>query len=198
MKKSTFFITLLIAIFLSLFHPHTHAQTVHHELGVRLKGLDFGSFGFIYKKQKAENKFRRYRFVVANFFFQNDKSRKLSNAYLSFAIGTEKRKQITQKLHFVHGLEPFLTLGTVSSEHFSQQINNTTYRINPGIGYILGFQYDISDNFYANIEAIPTISGTIIMNDKGHRELISVNAGFATTAIALSLVYRFEKEKRSK
>ena len=80
---------------------------------------------------------------------------------------------------------------------FAISVNDDQYNMNmrPGIGYVLGFQYDISEIFYVNIESIPTLSGSFIIDNDGFNDNYAINAGFNSNAIALSLVYKFKKNE---
>lgn len=187
MNKIKQTLTLLTITILTLVSQSLFGQAENRELGIRLTG--FQNFDFIYKKGIEENKLTRYRLGFANLGFQNTTNNKNFNFSLGFAIGVEKRRNIAENLQFIHGLEPTLSLALSTND----DIFNLS--IKPGIGYVLGFQYNVSDKFYVNIETIPSLSTSFIIDNNGFNDMYSINAGFNSNAIALSLVYQFKKKE---
>jgi len=185
--KNNLLLTLFVLMFLIVGNKNVFGQSQTHELGLRFTGL--GDFDFIYKKGKNENEFTRYRLGATNIGFQKTTNNKNFNFSFGFAIGSEKRKNISERLHFIHGFEPTLS--------FTISVNDDNYNMNirPGIGYVLGFQYDISEKFYVNIESIPTLSGSFLIDIAGFNDNYDINAGFNSNASALSLVYKFKKNE---
>ncbi len=165
----------------------TFGQTTTHELGLRFFGLD--DFDFVYKKGTKENRFTRFR--LANFNFQFDQGDRTDNSFVTvgLAVGWENRKAIKEKLYFVHGFEPRLSMTLLND-----QSSEDALVLNPGIGYILGFQYDVSDNFYVNLEVVPSLS-FLYRTDYDEFHDFRVWGNFNTDGIALSLVYRFTTTK---
>ena len=173
-------ISILIMLLLFIGCSSVTAQT--HELGLRLNSLE--DFNFIYKKEKNEATFVRYRFTNLQTLFSAD----LSNISMGFAIGWEKRKDVTEKLQFVHGWEPVASLQYTSAGEGTDTINTRV-----GVGYVLGFQYNFSESFYLNMEAIPTLS-TLLVGFGNEFDLFT-NFGFNTNAVALTAAYRFVPKK---
>ncbi|MEM1216598.1 MAG: hypothetical protein AAGJ82_12975 [Bacteroidota bacterium] len=159
------------------------AQSATHEVGLRLTDLE--DIGFIYKKQKAENRFTRFRVGSVNVNVQED----IFSLGLAAAIGFEKRKNIANKLSFIHGWEPSLFVSTTSVN------DDVISSVTPGIGYVLGFQYDFSDNFYLSLESIPSLSASFQFGDNVPDNNYRINAGFNANAIALTAAYRFTTTK---
>lgn len=172
-----------------------HGQSKDLEIGLRansLSGLkELNSF--IFKTGKEGNKFTRYRFAFANLSFRKEGDYSHSDMSFSFTVGTEKRKNIVDKLHFIHGFEPFLSF---SMYYFRSDRIDDLLRlsINPGLGYLLGFQYDISKRLYVSIETIPSLSATF-RTDSSKKDYYSLDAKLNSTDIALSLVYKFKTQK---
>ena len=187
MNKIKQTLTLLTIIILTLMSRSLFGQAENRELGIRLAG--FQDFDFIYKKGREENKLTRYRLGFANLDFQNAINNQNFNLSLGFAIGAEERRSIAENLQFIHGLEPTLSLALSTTDDIFN------LRIRPGIGYVLGFQYNVSDKFYVNIETIPSLSTSFIIDNNGFNDMYSINAGFNSNAIALSLVYQFKKKE---
>ncbi|MCB0847755.1 MAG: hypothetical protein KDE26_31095 [Bacteroidetes bacterium] len=179
--KSNFTVLFFLALLCAMSFP-AQSQSINRELGIRLSGLD--NFDFIYKKGKKNNEFARFRFVFANVSVQGSGSSISSNFGAGFAIGKEYRKTITPKFYFVHGFEPAFSFSVLNL--------GGPYRINirPSIGYVLGFQLNVLDNFYMNLETIPSLSAQMSMDDSGEITNYVIGADFSSNAIALSLVYQ--------
>lgn len=159
------------------------AQAQKHEIGLRLSGIE--SFGFIYKKQKNNGNYMRHRLGLAraNVFIWEDANS--VNLNLGYAFGIEKRKSIGPKTSFIHGFEPALLVSYNYSKNDTE--SNTSTSIIPTLGYVLGFQYAFSEDFYVNIEAVPSISSNI----GGRPNAFGFNAGFNSEAVSLTLAHRF-------
>lgn len=177
----------LLSIFSILFTSQIFSQTNQRELGLRFSSLD--SFSFIYKKAKNENVLTRFRLGLIgmnyNRFSENNDA---FNIRIALAIGREKRKNIASKLQFIHGWEPNLLIHANFPEGSDYVI-----QFNPGIGYVFGFQYNFSKHFYVNIETIPGLSARFQIDETGFDDRFSLNAGFNSGAVAISVLYRFEK-----
>jgi len=181
-----------------LFNSGIKAQSQTHEVGMRFSSLE--NFDFIYKKELEENKLRRYSLGFTNLNFIDRENNEAFNFGLGFAIGTEKRKQIAEKLKFIHGFEPFAELNFTSSE-ISDDDRRNSGQVIAGLGYVLGFQYDFSDKFYVNLETVPSLYGAVNFAETSEDEIsedgYEIGAGFNSNAIAVSLVYRFTKDKKN-
>lgn len=180
----------LISFFFSLFIalPSIYGQSLSREFGLR--GSSFDNVGFIYKNEKKPGNFTRYRFLFSRINFQQRGGQSNFAGAFGIAIGKEKRKTINQSLKFIHGIEPTVSLS------FNASSERKTLSVTGGIGYVLGFQYDIAKNFYVNIETIPAI-GTYFRFDNGNSDGFGLTGGFNSNTISLSLVYRFEKKNNT-
>jgi len=173
-------------------------QSKDTELGIRMS--DFNDFGFIYKKEKSENKFSRIRASAFNVGYIGGSAQ----IGLQTALGKEKRNLIGERLQFIKGPEfalavSFISEGSItysSSSGFFE--NGTEIEISsgegtllfaPAIGYVLGFQYEINDKFWFSVETIPSLQ-LILFTEM---ESPIFNLGFNTQAIAITLAYRFKK-----
>jgi hypothetical protein len=183
MKK----LILCFVLFSLYFSPSLQAQERNHELGIRLSGLQ--DFDFIYKKSDNGTKFKRYRLAVANVgaFMAEINDLRFDMAY---AQGVEKRRNIGKKVQFIHGWEPgfYVSLNAIGDD----------FGGNAGIflGYVLGFQYNVSDNFYLNVETIPSLTVGGVFKDSDDDSGLLVNAGFNSNAVALTLAYTFTAPKK--
>jgi hypothetical protein len=193
MKSKTFFTRLSAmtkwSLALSLFMAtNSNAQVQNREIGVRFSNLS--SFDLVYKTQKAENKFRRYRLGAANIGLSTLGGSTQGQFNAQFAIGTEKRKNIAPNLQFIHGFEPAFSLMAYSLN------SNATFMLGLGLGYVLGVQYDLSPKMYINLEAIPSINAS--MGIIGGSTLASISSGFSSSGLAFSVVYKFSTEAAKK
>lgn len=154
------------------------------ELGLRLPSLQ--NFGFVYKKQKAPSQYVRHRLAVANIALENVSSTNSQFSFgLGYAVGKEKRRSLGEKVQFVHGIEPAFNLSVAN------QGNSHRLVLQPAIGYVLGFQLDISDAFYINIETVPALRGNFNFNGGNRADTHSLFAGFSSDAVAVTFAYRF-------
>ena len=172
-------ITLLILTFLLCSYSSTSAQV--RELGIRASGLE--NFGFIYKKEQKPNSYQRFRIGRINLAWRDLGEESSLATALGFAIGFEKRKAINDELYLIHGFEPSMILA------LSTNSRNLIYDIQPGLGYVLGFQYSFSEKFYINIESIPSIN-LIIRGTKGSSPVYTGNLGFNSNAVSITAAYR--------
>ena len=120
--------------------------------------------------------------------FQPDRQAAAFN--VSLGIGRENRVPLSDKLHFVHGPEPF-GMFSLSSRNFDNL--NTTTQL--GFGYVLGFMYSFSPAFYVNIETIPSASVGFSTTDAILDESFFAQAGFNSNAISITVAHRFERKK---
>lgn len=171
-----------------------HAQTpMKREIGLRSNLDDPLNAGFIYKKQLAENRYRRYRLGFANATV-NVQSPYPSNRFsLGTAIGTEFRKTLDDRLQFIHGPEVSLSFSIASAGGFNSTTPEqyTLFSPNLGFGYVLGVQYNFSDKWYVNLETIPSISVSTTYGAPIDTPVYVISAGFSSHSVGLTGAYRF-------
>ncbi len=177
--KSSFSSVLVLLFVLSIGHTAS-AQT--KEFGVRMTGLN--DFAIVYKKQKGEHKYLRNRLTFTNLSFSDIGHNNNYGLSIGFAIGTERRKPISNRFYFIHGLEPVMTFGITKDRSYK------SYSFLAGLGYVLGCQYDFNPSFYISLETIPSISFWID-GISGGTTSYNFNAGFSNQAAAVTLAYRF-------
>lgn len=174
------------------------ATTTSHEIGTRFSGLN--NFGFIYKKSKNDKRFLRIRAASTDLGITgNSVDVSGFDVGASFAIGLENRRRIAEEFHFIHGPELAFSFAydqrTLPASSGERTTSSTIF--SPRIGYILGFQYDVSDRFYVSIEAIPGLSYAYQIDEDDtalgveRRTGSTFDLGFNSNAVALSVVYRF-------
>lgn len=140
-------LVLALAGFMNVTHLYSQSKT--YELGLRLEGTEgFQDFDFVYKQSlKEENKFVRYRLVVFNIGSFTDVT--LGNTELSLGVGWEKRKTLSSKFQFAHGFDLGFDIALLIEEESG---------IGLQIGYMIGVQYRISEEFCIGLETIPNFS----------------------------------------
>ncbi|NJC26908.1 hypothetical protein [Neolewinella antarctica] len=160
------------------------AQSDIREVGVRFNNFD--NFNLLLKKQIDENTYRRYGLLLANVnLLVGENDVRAAQFEVSASIGKERRRDIGNDIQFVTGWQPSIGLGLTASESV------TCVSVTPGIGYLLGFQYNISDNFYVAVEAIPSVNFALTVGDIAAARL---QAGISTAGVGITAVYRFVKE----
>jgi hypothetical protein len=162
-----------------------------HEIGLRLTSLD--DFDFIYRRSITNNSYRRYRIFAVDIDYLDNDSQTLSAIGAGFSIGKERRKSVVENFNFIYGPEFSLSLAYRHNEIQAGPASQseTQYRVSPGLGYVLGFTYLVSDRFHIGIETIPSLSVGYTNREEGDE--VRVSAGFNSNAIALTAVYRFTK-----
>ena len=190
----------LVALFGILFTFSFHeancqsGDLISREFGLRMNGL--ADFDFIYKKKIGQDKFRRYRIGFTNFHFSSTGSNRSYDLAFGIAAGNEKRRGIAEKLSFINGFEIIANATFTRQEASSEHINQ--FAFSPGAGLVLGFQYDISEKFYINIETIPTVNANLTFRENPSKDSYGISGDFNSNAIALSLVYMFQSPPKRK
>lgn len=183
--KQSILILCIVACFLGV----AGAQTAPRELGVRFSGVDFSGnnvFNLVYKKQKAENRFNRWRAAFGNIGYDNFNDDE-DNVYFNFGAyyGIEKRRALSDRFTFNHGWEFGGNIGLNFSEA------NGGYQLGLAAGYVLGVQYNPAKPFFINLETIP--GAGLSFSDYGDGEdslIVQGNIGFNSLA-AVTLGFRF-------
>jgi hypothetical protein len=186
---------LLLTITILLFSSGLNAQTANsREIGLRLWGLN--DFDFIYKKQLSDNSYRRLRVALANVGFGITDEVNNYSIRAGVAWGKEHRRPVAEDLLWVHGWEPRFSFGFEMLSYRDEGlpgVDQDTWElsVNPGIGYVLGFQYNVSDRFYVSLESIPSF-GLNFTSQKGDAlNSLGVGANFSFASVALTLAYSF-------
>lgn len=190
---------LLLAITLVSVITALQAQT-SREIGLRLWGLN--DFDFIYKKQLTDNTFRRIRVAVAEVGFGITDEVNNYNIRTGVAWGKENRRPVAEDLLWVHGWEPRISVGFEMFSYRDEGVpggdsDNWTLNVNPGIGYILGFQYNVSERFYVSLESIPSFGLNFTSRKGDALSSLGVGANFSFASVALTLAYSFVPADRA-
>ena len=181
-------ISILCFFAVTLFSQQASESTVtNHEIGLRFSGFD--DFNLMYKKGLGEDRYRRHRFLNARFQFGGTGNKEFATS-LGYAFGTEKRKNITKDLHFIHGPEIAISLSYRDSPN--DFVRFRSVNVTPSIGYVLGFLLEINDSFYISAEVIPALSSSILIRNSGSNSY-NLDLGGSTNGTGLNLMYRFSK-----
>ena len=171
------------------------------EIGLRTSPADLTNVGFIYKKQIAENTYRRYRLAVGNLGVGTTGNEDVQvNFGVSTAIGREKRRPLDDRLKFIYGPEFVGSLNIVATGAGTTTINtgNGTITVDGsgvliapsvGLGYVLGAQYDINPKWYISAEIIPTVSLYGIFGEDA--SVFGLQAGFNSSSVGITGAYKF-------
>ena len=180
--KKILIVYLLISLFnLSTIGAQKYDAVLKREVGIRMPGLT--NFDFIYKKPRGGNKFKRLRIIYTDISVYD-----LEDVSGSFSFGLtygwEKRKPLKDQLSLIRGWE---IIGGVGGRIRNDVVD---WSFTPGIGFVLGFQYDLNENFVVNLEIIPSLRSRITeYNDEIDVSNLSLNMN--TNDVALGFLYRF-------
>jgi hypothetical protein len=166
--KNILFIIALIFTSTNIFAQTNNAK----EIGISRRGVLFGDFGFTYRQQKADNKFRRFEVISHNTSIFNP-----INLQSGFTLqtGIEKRKTLhNDKWQYCKGWMFGLGISNLNAKEFG----NTSAYITPNVGYAFGWQYSISEKFSARIEITPTLGQDILLTANQQ----AINRGINLTA----------------
>ncbi len=182
----------LIAYAFFFFSTSLFAQNNFREVGLSLS--DNFNMGFTYKKQKAENRYISYDLLTANFgFISTSNNNPLTNISAGFAVTFEKRRDIANKVQFIHGWSPGLGIShtVLDSSSESSEITFSS----PSLGYRLGFLYQFSENFYASLQGQIIARANLQFRSDNEDTLNTFGVGFSQQDVSLNLVYRFKKKE---
>ena len=153
------------------------------EVGLSVSGLF--EYGFLYKKQLSEQRYLSLRTLAFLATAREDQAGESTR--LTATGGIEKRRPIAGKLWLVHG--PELTFHV-------QYDNNTAHQLfaGAGPGYMLGAQFHFAEPCYLQFQVSASVQATYQYqgprNGQPAQDLWGATAGFNTSNVGLSLVYR--------
>ncbi len=187
MKKHTFLFIgfALCTSYASLFSQD--AAVPKREFGLQISGLNFDGFtpfSGIYKKQLAENKYRRISGTFGNLQLEGQNSTHNFSLSAGLSIGVEKRKSVGEKTLLYAGPEFNMGLSFSKASRF-----DAFWSISPGITYVLGIQYDFKEHWAVNLEGGPGASLSI-RKFFGNDVSYNFSSGFSSN-VALGLMHKF-------
>ena len=189
MRNLNFFLALaLVLLVMEVSTAQTASPTedlLQRELGLRFSGFD--DFNLMYKKELASGKYRRHRIAIGSVAYNTNRSDFDLN--LGYAFGVEKRKIIKDKLSFISGPDFLMSLSYSNSEGVTGDRNNQVI-LAPALGYIIGFNLDVSPSVSISAEIIPSIGASFSIFDYSDNQY-RVSANFSSTSTALVVAYKF-------
>lgn len=173
---------LLLTLFLLSLPAILPAQTRYHELGLRSGGFD--NFSFLYKRSTDQRKFFRVRLIALNSRLSLTDTNTSDYVSAGVALGRERRRDVAENFYFVHGPE------VSAFGNKSRVTDREDWNANIRLGYLLGFNYSVSDRFIVGIETIPGLQYQFGENYLDQRES-SLGLDFSTNAVAVTALFRF-------
>lgn len=200
MKKILYVIVALL--FLQYSSAAQEAYSSIKKLGINLSG---STFGIRYKTGNENTLFRMTLLSLSGSSSSskvpsNNENRSNSQGF-GFNFGFEKRKIVSDDLSIYFGSD-FLTsyqrnkYKNVSSSHTQ---TSTDLSLSPGIGLILGFNYEISNKINISAEIMPSISCSFNKTTNNFYGSISkttstvLNYGLRTDGVNLTLSFNIGK-----
>ncbi len=181
-KPKFLFITTFFIFSTSLF-----AQNDFREVGLSL-GDNF-NMAFVYKIQKAENRYLSYDLLATNFGFISGSDNTLSNFSGGLAVTFEKRKSIGEKVQFIRGWSPGMNVSVIVLD------DETVTTLSPSLGYRLGFLYQASENFYVSLQGQIVSRLNLQFDSDNENSFTTFGVGFSQQDVNINLVYRFKKKE---
>ncbi len=188
MKKLTYIS--IIPFLVCCFNSYSQKKM---EIGIGT--YDLQSFRFVLKKNTKPNKYLQYRFGDFGIDTQRDSVSKSGRFAGSFGLIFEKRKEIGEKMRFIHGFAPSLYLSYLNQKIFAQteyteDIKTSNIYLRPKIGYLLGVQYHFSEKFYAALQTLPGITFNLNFTEDGFKKRLDLEGHFKPRG-EFQLVYKF-------
>lgn len=180
----------LLLVALITFSTSLFAQNDFREVGLSL-GDNF-NMAFVYKQQKAKNRYISYDVLMTNFgITSTSDSNPLTNFSTGLSVTFEKRKDIGEKIQFIRGWSPGIAVSVFIVNRDTETSSVTT--VSPSLGYRMGFLYQFSENFYASLQGQVVSRLSLQFGDDGE-SITTFRAGFSQQDVNLNLVYRFKKK----
>lgn len=189
MKKHLFSFAALAVLlcFLANSLSAQDADDHKYEVGIRFSGLNFNgpnSFSAIYKKKLDNGKYRRISGSFGGINFGSEFRRYNFSLNAGITVGNEKRRQVGKRTSYYTGPSFIFNGG------FSKQENvESSWNLQPGLGYVIGIQYEFSEFWAVNLETMP--SGTLSLRQFTGTDVgVNANFGFSSN-VTLSLMHKF-------
>lgn len=161
----------------------TYGQFSHdREVGIRFNNIN--DYDLLFKKKISDNSYRRIRIANLNMSLRDGENQDLRFGLgANIALGIEKRKALTEEFNFIYGLEGIL------GANYSRFRDDNSGSYNAGVGFVIGWNYQLNENITLGVETIPSIMYTTNLGDITRTH--NINAGFSTGAASLTATYGF-------
>jgi len=197
MKRSFYLIVTLLCIQISIAAQSNEGKT--RELGINLSGSTFG----LRYKTGNENTLLRLTLMSINgssYKYKSSSSTSKNNSIgLGFNFGFEKRKIVSDGLIIYYGSDFLTSVNKEINKTDLPSITHTYLTISPGIGFVWGFCYNISDKINITAEVMPSVSYSY-SKETNETELSTtkythsgLNYGLETSGINLTLSFAIGK-----
>ena len=158
-----------------------------YEVGIRFSSLYFNganAFSAIYKKKLDNGKYRRISGTFGGINFGSEFRRYNFSLNAGITVGAEKRRQVGKRTSYYTGPSFIFNGG------FSKQENvESNWNLQPGLGYVVGLQYEFNEFWAVNLETMP--SGTLSLRQFTGTDVgVNASLGFSSN-VTLSLMHKF-------
>jgi hypothetical protein len=176
---------------------NTNLITTPKKKEIGVSNLSLSGASLLYKKEVKTDVYRRWNFVFTDIdFIKGEKSQNISSR-LGFSVGKEKRKNIMEKLSFIHGAQYGLSLSFNNSSNNANaniSYHNTDMYISPNFAYLFGAIYQINPRFYIGVESQPSLYASVrYSKDTNNKVNVNFN-GMSLNAsgyLNFTAMYRF-------
>ena len=155
------------------------SEAQDREFGIRLSGLN--EMGLIFKKDKGTHWTRwhaSFGRIDASFG-----GTLIAGLGLGLNVGKEKRRELGDKVHFLHGPQFLMSMNIRGS------LDNFNGAFSIGYGQLLGVMVGLKNDFFLSVETIPSMQLALA----GNNDVVNLNfqAGFNSEFAALVATKRF-------
>jgi hypothetical protein len=143
---------------------NTNLITMPKKKEIGVSNLSLAGASLLYKKEVKTDVYRRLNFGFTSAEFSKGEKSKSLRSQLGFSVGKEKRKNIMEKLSFIHGAQYGLSLSfNNDSNNANSNISyhNTDVNIYPSFAYLFGAIYQINPRFYIGVESQPSLYASL-------------------------------------
>jgi len=195
--KKVFLVSILQTFFFIVINAQNPDKKIN-EIGIDLNGSVFGVRYNIGNKSTA----LRLSLLSVNGYATNYKSAnssgpKTNSQGVSFQIGFEKRKLISEGLFYYLGSDLMNSMSKYTYK--DNNSTTTTFTFSPGLGLVMGLGYNISDKFKISAEVIPHISYSYQKDSQTYNGIKSsttstqLDYSFKSDGVFLTVQYRMGK-----
>lgn len=179
--KLRFLLVLLVCLFLANYSNAQEDKTKKYELGIITSSLS--SYGFIYKQDFKENSMLR---ISSSSFGLNITPAGTQSNTFGIVVGTEKRKNLTEKVTYSRGPE----VGIFANQSYNTRNQDYDLGITPRLIYYWGLSYELTEDFYVGGEIRPSLGGAFQVNNRNN-DLSNFRFDLdLNTRVRLHLVYK--------
>jgi hypothetical protein len=200
MKK--IFYVIVALLFIQYSSAAQLANSSIRELGINLSG---STFGIRYKTGNENTLFRLTLLSLSgsssNYKSPTNNESRSNSQGLGFNFGFEKRKLVSDGLNIYFGSDILTSYqrNTYKNNYSSISQSSTDLSLSPGLGLVLGFNYEISSKINISAEVMPSISYVYTKSTSNNDGTITKNTrtgldyGLRTSGVNLTLSFNIGK-----